>query len=208
MRRPSHIPVYRFGPLAVAAALGIAAIVVALPAQAADPRLSAEWNRLALALFTPFNAADLAEHAVTSGAQEAPAQMPWVGAAPRLSLVARDWGESRRLLGDLALTDELRTTRSSRMVISRVRLANGFASPFALLGVGEWRVDTTLLPALPHDRMLAAQAGLGFELTLAHHTVVAFEADWTLLRPSDASDVLAQTHPALWGASLALRTRF
>ncbi len=94
------------------------------------------------------------------------------------------------------------------MAVTRLRLADGIVSPFAQLGVGEWRVDTALLPSLPHERMLAGQAGLGFELTLAHDTVVAFEADWTLLRPSDASDVLAQTHPALWGTYLALRTRF
>jgi hypothetical protein len=195
----------------MAAAVVLAAMVVALPARAADPRLSAEWNRLAVALLTPLNAPDLVDHPTMPGAAEAPpasAQLRWVGAVPRLSLVARDWAESRRLWGDLALTDELRTTRSSRMVISRVRLADGLVSPFAQLGLGEWRVDTTLLPALPHERVLAAQTGLGFELTLAHDTVVAFEADWTLLRPSDASDVLAQTHPGIWGTYVALRTRF
>jgi hypothetical protein len=212
MRRPSHIPARQFCPLATAAAVALAAMVLALPAKAADPRLSAEWNRLAVALFTPLNAPDLGDHAAIPGAPETPAAqvpaVPWFGAAPRLSLVARDWAESRRLLGDLALTDELRTTRSSRMVISRLRLADGLVSPFAQVGVGEWRVDTTLLPSLPHERMLAGQAGLGFELTLAHDTVVAVEGDWTLLRPSDASDVLAQTHPALWGTYVAMRTRF
>jgi hypothetical protein len=189
----------------VAAAFALAVTLMALPARAEDPRMSAEWSRLVAVLLTP---PDLLPRATAPETVDATAAVRWVGAAPRLSLVARDWAESRRLLGDMGLTDELRPTRSSRMVVSRVRLVDGRVAPFAQLGLGEWRVDTTLLPALPHERVLAAQAGLGFELALAHDTVAAFEADWTLLRPADASDVLAQTHPALWGTYVALRMRF
>jgi hypothetical protein len=105
-------------------------------------------------------------------------------------------------------TDELRPTRSNRMVVSRVRLADGLVAPFAQLGLGEWRVDPTVLPALPPEQELAAQAGLGFEVSLSPATVVAFEADWTLLLPGNGNDVIADTHPSFWGACLALRDRF
>ena len=211
-RRPTHLTAWQSCRLAIAAAGALAAMLTSPPAHAGDPRLSTEWNRLAAALLTPLNAPDLVQHTPppdpAAETLAPPAPPRWLGVAPRLSLVARDWAESRRLYGDLVLTDELRTTRSSRMVVGRVRLAEGLVAPFAQLGLGEWRVDTTLLPSLPHERELAAQAGIGFEIALAHDTTIALEADWTLLHPSDPNDILAQMHPALWGSSVALRTRF
>jgi hypothetical protein len=198
MRRPSHIRLSAVG-------LALSALLVSLPALAGDPRLAVDWSRLAALLVTP---PELLAPALAPETFDASTSVPWVGAQPRISLVARDWAESRRLVGDMSLTDELRPTRSNRMVVSRVRLADGRVAPFAQLGLGEWRVDTTLLPSLPREHELAGQAGLGFELALAPETVVALEADWTLLQPGNASDVVAQMHPALWGTYVALRTRF
>jgi hypothetical protein len=198
MRRPSHIRLAATG-------LALAALLASLPALAGDPRLAVDWSRLAAVLVTP---PELLLQTAPLETLDASTPVPWVGGQPRVSLVARDWAESRRLVGDMSLTDELRPTRSSRMVVSRVRLADGRVAPFAQLGFGEWRVDTTLLPSLPHEHELAAQGGLGFELALAPETVVALEADWTLLQPGSPSDVLAETHPALWGTYMAVRTRF
>src|SRR5260221_2355546 len=45
----------------------------------------------------------------------------WVGASPHLSVVARDWGGAQLLVGHLSLTDHSRVTRTSRMVITRLR---------------------------------------------------------------------------------------
>src|SRR5262249_55104183 len=48
----------------------------------------------------------------------------WFGVAPSVTLVARDWGEAYRLAGDrLSLTDALRLSSSTRMVLTRVRLS-------------------------------------------------------------------------------------
>jgi len=133
----------------------------------------------------------------------------WVGLAPRMSLVARDWGSSQLLVGNLTLTDQLRLTRSSRMVVSRVRLGEGRLVPFAQLGIGEWRVDRSLVPALPLNQQLAAQAGAGFELTLAPSVVIALEASWTLLWNDDiTSQPQTIARPNLWGSLLAARARF
>ena len=147
------------------------------------------------------------EHAESS--EVSLAARPWVGLAPRMSLVARDWGSSQLLVGNLTVTDHLRLTRSSRMVVSRVRLTEGRLVPFAQLGIGEWRVDRTLVPALPLNQQLAAQAGAGFELAVAPAFAVALEANWTLLWNDDvASQSQTAARPYLWGSLLAARARF
>jgi len=182
------------------------ASLVAGPALAGDPpRQPVDWSRLALMMATP---QEMLEHASQAGATESAGPVPLVGAEPRMSLVARDWSGSRGLVGDLLATDELRPARTNRMVVSRLRLAEGRVVPFAQLGAGQWRVDPTVMPLLPREQELAAQGGFGFELMLSHATALAVEADWTLLLPTSSSDVIADTHPAFWGACLAMRTRF
>ena len=136
-----------------------------------------------------------------------PEQAPWLGLAPRVSLVARDWGSSQLLWGQLSLTDQLRLTRSSRMVVTRVRFANGRIVPFAQFGLGQWRVDATLMPTLPSDAHTAAQVGGGFELEIAPHASVALEGDCTMLdQEGRALDSVAAGH--VWMTMLAARARF
>jgi hypothetical protein len=207
MKSLSHIParrrLFRFG-IAVAAA--VAGSLAAVPALAGDtPQTMVDWNRLA-----PMMAStqEMLQHGSSSGASESAASLPWVGAEPRVSLVARDWAGSRGLWGSLVATDELRPARSNRMVVSRLRLAQGRVVPFAQLGAGQWRVDPTVMPLLPREQELAAQGGFGFELRLSSATAVAAEADWTLLLPTSDGDVIAETHPAFWGACVAMQTRF
>src|SRR5260221_12165788 len=67
------------------------------------------------------------------------------------------------------------------MFITRVRIADGRLAPFAQVGLGQWRIDTDLMPSLPRDVELAAQLGGGFELALAKLAAVALEVDYTLL---------------------------
>ncbi len=184
----------------------MAASSVALPALAGDPpRAPVDWNQLAPMMASP---QEMLQHSSQAGVMASAGPVPWVGAEPRMSLVARDWTGSRGLVGDMTATDELRPTRSNRMVVSRLRLAEGRIVPFAQLGVGQWRVDPTVMPLLPREQELAAQGGLGFELTLSRATALAVEADWTLLLPTSSDDVIADTHPAFWGACVAMRTRF
>lgn len=206
----------------MAAALAVSLTLLAPTAQADDsPRLSVDWGKLgevlrqAPGMLLPrehdVEHVEHPEHGDRADGDIPLAARRLVGLAPRMSLVARDWGASQLLVGNLTVTDQLRLTRSSRMVVSRVRLAEGRLVPFAQLGVGEWRVDRTLVPALPLNQQLAAQAGAGFEFAVAPSFAVAVEADWTLLwDDAIASQPQPQTigGPNLWGALLAARARF
>lgn len=222
MRRAPHVP--RFAPAAVALATALACH----PARADDGlRLSVDWGKLGDVLCD--GAARLLHHGsgrversvapggtgrlVPRSRAEAmpPSQPPpdakWLGASPQVSLVARDWGASQLLVGQLTLTDQLRVIRSIRMVVSRVRLANGRLSPFAQLGLGQWRVDNDLLPLLPRDVELAGQAGGGCEFALARAAALAVEVDYTVLYREQHQPQMV-TGPRIVGAYLAARAVF
>lgn len=191
----------------LAGAVLAAAAVVPAPAEADTQTGGIDWSKVAAAM--------QAGQGLWPGLTQAPAvpadpdaDVPWVGRAARLSIVARDWSGSRPVLGAMALTDELRPSQSIRMGVARLRFAEGRVAPFAQLGLGEWRVDAALLPMLPRVHELAAQTGVGFEVSLAPETVLAFETDWTFLHSQDDPDNVTLTHPTLWSTCLAARTRF
>ncbi len=132
----------------------------------------------------------------------------WVGAAPNVSRVARDWGAARRLAGGpLALTDALRVSRSCRMVMTRMRLGEGRLVPFAQLGLGQWRVDTDFVPHLPRDVELAAQFGAGVEMRLLPGWELAAETDLTVLYREE-HEAQQISVPRMWGTFLASRVQF
>ena len=132
----------------------------------------------------------------------------WVGVAPNVSLVARDWGAARRLAGGpLALTDALRVSRSCRMVMTRMRLGEGRLVPFAQLGLGQWRVDTDFVPHLPRDVELAAQFGAGVEMRLLPGWELAAETDLTVLYREE-HEAQQISVPRMWGTFLASRVQF
>jgi hypothetical protein len=126
---------------------------------------------------------------------------------PRVSLVARDWSGTGVLVGRLSPTDQVRLSRSSRMVIARVRATGGAFVPFLQAGVGQWRIDTDLLPAFRPDVEIAGQPGAGFEVTLAPSVVVALEMDYTILYREQHEPQMV-CRPDLWGSLLAARGRF
>jgi hypothetical protein len=131
----------------------------------------------------------------------------WFGVSPHLSLVARDWGGSQLLMGHASVTDTVRLSRSSRMVISRLRLANGRVAPFVQVGFGQWRIDTDLMPVLPRDTELAVQFGGGFEVSVARGWALAIATDYTVLyRESHEPQNIVM--PRLWGTFLATRAQF
>jgi len=132
----------------------------------------------------------------------------WIGMSPRLALVARDWGVSQLLWGQLAVTDQFRLSRSSRMVMTRVRLADGRLSPFLHVGVGQWRADTSVVAYLSSDVVLAGQLGGGFELEIAPRTVIALQADCTMLYREGRGDGQTLASGQFWGTLLAARARF
>jgi hypothetical protein len=133
---------------------------------------------------------------------------PLFGTAPQMSVVARDWGASQSLFGPLGPTDQLRLSRSLRMVVARVRLGNGRITPFAQVGFGQWRVDTSVVQ-MPNDVELAGQVGGGLELHLAPRAVVALEGGCTMLyRDAGERYTIPIASPNLWGALLAARAHF
>lgn len=100
---------------------------------------------------------------------------------PSLSLVARDWRGSVKIMGHRTmLVDELRPTASNRMVVARLA-TGGRLTTFGQLGVGEWRIDTVMFPNTRAYSEAAAQIGGGFELALTPSVRVAGEAQYTVL---------------------------
>lgn len=132
----------------------------------------------------------------------------WFGVAPSVTIVARDWGEAYRLAGDrLSIADELRLSSSTRMVVGRVRLADSHVSritPFAQLGAGQWRTDSSILPLTPHATEIAAQVGGGVELRLNGVWQLACETSGTVfIRDYRAADNMPSTK--LWSTMIASR---
>jgi hypothetical protein len=141
------------------------------------------------------------------GADTPSDELRWVGLSPHVALIARDWDAARVLVGHLSPTDQIRLSRSSRMFVTRLRLADGRISPFAQLGLGQWRIDTDLMPVLPRDVELAGQLGGGFELTLSRLAALAVEVDYTLLYRERREPQMV-SEPRLWGTFLVARMQF
>lgn len=132
----------------------------------------------------------------------------WFGVAPRVSLVARDWASAYRVAGDrLALVDAVRLSSSTRMVLSRVRLSDRRFTPFAQVGLGQWRVDTNVMPLTRRYMEIAAQVGGGLEVRLSRRWQVAAESTITLLH-ADGPQPAEVAVPLLWSTMLASRLEF
>jgi hypothetical protein len=126
--------------------------------------------------------------------------------AAHLSVIARDWDAAQLLVGHLAPIDQVLRERSKRMLLMRLRLADGPFVPFLQLGLGQWRVDPDM-PAIPHDVVLAGQVGAGAELRLTRWSSIAAEAECTVINPA-RSDALWIRTSAIWGSFLAARVKF
>ncbi len=97
------------------------------------------------------------------------------------SIVARDWNGSFALVGKDLASDNIRLTRSSRMLVSRVTLGDAKIKPFAHFAVGEWRYDPYLLPLMPRNQEYATQFSGGVAIELFKSTSFVWEADYTVL---------------------------
>jgi hypothetical protein len=200
-------------PIGSRASLAAAPIVAVLAfvsatARAAEPRLSMDWGKLGDFLhegsqaFARGQSLVLVRPESSSGEDEHFADM-----TPHLSLVARDWSASQLFTGRLSLTDQMRLIRSTRMVLTRIRVGSGRFVPFAQMGLGQWRVDGDLMPAMAHNVEPAGQVGGGFELTLAPGAVLAWEAEYTILCPLDERPQPVPD-PEVWASSLVARAHF
>lgn len=132
----------------------------------------------------------------------------WFGVAPRVTLVARDWGSAYRLAGDrLSLADTLKLSSSTRMILSRARLSDTRVTPFVQLGLGQWRTDPNLLPLMPRNTELAAQFGGGVEIHVTRNWELCAESALTAIyREQREPQNLPTTK--LWSAMIASRVEF
>jgi hypothetical protein len=194
---------------ATACAAAFAALVVASRAQAQERMaLSVDWTKLAVLLRgTDGVVPQDSWRPLLDQRTGSLVDSPIIGTSPHVSLVARDWSGAQVLMGTLMLTDQMRLSRSCRMVLSRVRLTHGRFTPFIQVGIGQWRVDTDLVPYMPRDVEIAEQTGGGFELALSRYAALALEGDYTILyREQHERQMVAEPRP--WVTFVAARARF
>jgi hypothetical protein len=203
--------------LAVACLAAVAITAVPKTAHAADEAGTADWTKFYGAAVDVMKGKFVTEapssrrvatesetRSSTPGLGQA-----WFGVAPKMSVVARDWGEGYRLYGaPMALSDELRISRSTRMVLSRVRLGSGRITPFVQLGVGQWRIDTTALPGMRYGVEVATQSGFGIEAHLARRwdLVAEYNSTYFIRDRRDAQSV--DSAPRVFGAAVFSRFTF
>jgi hypothetical protein len=206
--------------LSVAIAAASAVFAASVPARADDNRGVVDWARVFVQLDTYARTGTEHPQAVTPRS-ERPATTSdpyvqnagnaWFGVAPRVAIVARDWATAYRLAGDrLSLIDAMRLSASTRMVMTRVRLGDlhhARVTPFAQLGLGQWRTDTNLLPLTPRSTEIASQLGGGVEVHVTPSWQLAAESTMTaMIRDQREADSLPQTR--LWSVMLASRLEF
>jgi hypothetical protein len=193
------------------ALVALVALSASRSARAADSplRLSVDWSKLE-AVIRDGSKVVMPREKTTTGAhlgEDDPTEH-WLQMSPRLSFVARDWGATQLVAGAHAIpTDLLRLDRASRMVVGRMLLGEGRVAPFAQMGLGQWRIDTSLMPGMPQDVELAMQLATGFELRMTRTWGLALEGDYTILY-REVHEPQMITSPHLWGSILAMRATF
>jgi hypothetical protein len=148
-------------------------------------------------------------------AKEADEPRRWLPPALELSVVSRDWQGARAVIGPLIATDFLRPTRSSQMLMGRVRLSGQRITTFVQLGLGSWRLDSELLSPRVVEVDRAGQVGAGIEWTISTLTArspgaaVALESESTVLfRDRHAGPSTCHHGAALAGGVLVARVSF
>lgn len=184
-------------------------LAVSGSSKADSPRLTVDWARF-VTHGTDW-VVKLGENGRAPDPRPPPTQdATWFGLTPHLSLLARDWKGGARLAGaQLTLTDSIRLSRSSQMIMTRVRLGEKWSriQPFAQIGFGQWRVDTDLMPQMRQDPEIAAQSGAGLEIRLTRAWQLAAEFNVTVLyREKYEPEHFAR--PRMWGSFLASRVEF
>ena len=217
----------RIVPTLLAGALAAGTILTGAPAMA-DQKVAVDWMRfLADAQYVAKRGADVldAPRCSETGCEVSPTataperhyvtrlqntQSSLFALAPRFSLVARDWSAAYKVSGErLALVDETRLTSSSRMVLSRIRLNTSRISPYAQVGLGQWRIDPYLMPLNQRYTEMAAEAAIGIEVRVIGTWNLAAQTSTTMLyreyrEPKDAAAPGVQ----IWNTTLVSRIDF
>ncbi len=148
-------------------------------------RLRVDWSALAdsylqLGAGSPSPGSDAASHArvVTSESS------PWFGSGLKMSILLRDWQGATHLAGGpMAVTDAIRASSASRMLVARVGLGGGRIVPYIHIGAGQWREPAQRLLYAPVE--IAGEAGAGIEARIASWCALAVEYDWTAVYIDD-----------------------
>jgi hypothetical protein len=208
--------------LAVACVAAVGLLTVAAPARADESRAAIDWmTKLVQIDQYARTGSERSQPTVPSRADERtlPTSEPyeqnpgnaWFGVAPRVSFVARDWATSLRLAGDrLSVVDAMRLSRSTRMIVTRVRFGDlrvSRVTPFAQIGLGQWRTDSNIMPLTPRSTEIAGQTGGGIEIQVSRTWQLAVESSMTALYREQREDTsIPQTR--FWSAMFASRLEF
>jgi hypothetical protein len=205
-------------PLTVVAT--VAAASFAAPASADDSRAGIDWMTKLVQLDqyartgaerTQLTPPRIGDRPGTTEPYEQNPGNAWFGAAPRVTFVARDWATAYRLAGDrLSLVDAMRLSESTRMIVTRVRFGDlqvARVTPFAQVGLGQWRTDRNLMPLTPRSTEIAGQAGGGIEISVSQSWQLALESSVTALyREQREDNSIPQTR--FWSTMFASRLEF
>ncbi|MEI7895026.1 MAG: hypothetical protein WCI05_18165 [Myxococcales bacterium] len=128
--------------------------------------------------------------------------------APQLSFVVRDWGVSRALFGgSMGVADRVRLSRSSRMLVTRFSFDARAFAPFVHVALGQWRIDTEVLPVFARDEWMAGQLALGLEMKVGAWAL-AGQFDFTRLHRGPRELPSPVGEPQIWGAFVGARALF
>lgn len=211
-----HSSFKKLGTKVAAVAAAVAGLLVATPAKAEQP---VDFMKALVEVDHFFRTGDLEsgkpkvqpkhyQHVLTLD-DPSPKNMgnAWFGVAPKVTLVARDWSQSTKLAGDkMGFVDNVRLAQSTRMLVSRVRLAPTRFTPFMQLGMGQWRVDTRYVPGMAQKVEIAGQLGTGFEMRVSRRVQLAAEVSATTLIRYNIDD--QQPQNVLYSALVASRIEF
>lgn len=182
----------------------VAAMLVPRTARASDPP-TVDWGRLLVRANSevPHVLEGMSPPSSPPGRglsverDESPPQPRLPELAPRLTFFARDWGRSHLLKGRLPASELFRLSRSSRMLLGRVTFFSGSITPYAQLGLGQWRVDTSVVAVSPHNTELAMQIGGGLDVRAFDVCDIVVEASTTFFyRDTPHPDDVPRAHVA------------
>ncbi len=172
-------------PLLLAVALAVFSFAPGAHAADGMTRLRVDWSAFGDAYRTLAAGSSAREGDASSRARVVSSDASaWFGTGAMVSILVRDWQGATHLAGGpMAVTDAIRTSRASRMLVARVGLGGGKIVPYVHIGAGQWRDPDQRMRDAPLE--IAGEAGGGFEARVSHACAIAVEYDWTSLYRED-----------------------
>lgn len=165
--------------------LGLISIAHQADAAEGGMRLRVDWSSFADTYRMLSAGSSSPGHDTASNARVVTSEASaWFGSGAMVSILLRDWQGATHLAGGpMAVTDAIRASSASRMLVARVGLGGGRIVPYLHVGAGQWREPEQRLRDAPVE--VAGEAGVGFETLLARSCAFAVEYNWTALYIDD-----------------------